>query len=74
VTDGQKCALPTGENLQVLSVLQHFAPELRDHLGRECPRPRPIEFPKLVDYDPDAGRFLYDARYADARPDWTAAT
>jgi NADH:ubiquinone oxidoreductase subunit F (NADH-binding) len=67
VTDGQKCALPTGEKLLVLSVLQHFASELRDHLGRACSRERPVDFPKLVDYDEQAGRFLYDRVHAAGR-------
>jgi NADH:ubiquinone oxidoreductase subunit F (NADH-binding) len=74
VTDGQKCALPTGEQLQVLSVLQHFTAEFRDHLGTECPHPRPIHFPKLVDYDDEAGRFLYDRRYIEKQPDWSSTT
>jgi NADH-quinone oxidoreductase subunit F len=73
VTDGQKCALPTGESLLVQSLLQLFWPEFLEHGSGPCPRPRELRFPKLVDYDEEAGRFLYDERYARKRPDWTYA-
>ncbi len=70
VTDGQKCALPTGTKLVVLSLVQAFADEFAAHVGAECPRPRTLEFPKLVDYDEEAGKFLYDRRYESTTPDW----
>jgi hypothetical protein len=38
------------------------------------PHPRPIRFPKLVDYDDEAGRFLYDRRYAENQPDLSSTT
>ncbi|MGH2757938.1 MAG: NADH-ubiquinone oxidoreductase-F iron-sulfur binding region domain-containing protein [Actinomycetota bacterium] len=70
VTDGQKCALPTGTKLVVLSLVQAFAEEFAAHVGAECPRPRTLGFPKLVDYDEEAGKFLYDRHYGSTRPDW----
>jgi NADH:ubiquinone oxidoreductase subunit F (NADH-binding) len=73
VTDGQRCALPTGESLLVQSAVQLFGDEFAEHLGRGCPRPRPIRVPKLVDFDEAAGRFVYDERYDLKQPDWTYA-
>ncbi len=73
VTDGQRCALPSGEVALVRSAFQSFEDELRSHLGAACPNPRDLPFPKLVDYDEIAGRFTYDERYRDKRPDWTYA-
>lgn len=37
-TDGQKCALPTGESLLIQSLVQVFANEFRGHVGA-CPPP-----------------------------------
>ena len=74
VMDGQKCALPTGTKLVVLSLVQAFADEFAAHVGAECPRPRPLEFPKLVDYDEEAGKFLCDRHYEETSPDWMPVT
>jgi NADH:ubiquinone oxidoreductase subunit F (NADH-binding) len=71
VTDAQRCALPTGETLLVQSVIQMFAPEVAEHFGRPCPRPRELPLPKMVDFDERAGDFIYDERYRYKRPDWT---
>ncbi len=71
VTDGQKCALPTGTKLLTLSLVESFARELASHVSGTCPSPRPIAFPKLVDYDEEAGRFLYDKLYETTSPQWT---
>jgi NADH-quinone oxidoreductase subunit F len=70
-TDGQKCALPTGESLLMQSVVQVFAEEFRAHIGGACPLPRELAFHKLVDWDAAAGRFVYDEAYASKRSDWT---
>jgi hypothetical protein len=71
VTDGQKCALPTGTKLVVLSLIQSFASEFAHHSSSDCPRPRDLEFPKIVDYDDEAGKFLYDRLYETTSPQWT---
>lgn len=71
VTGGQRCALPTGESLLVRSSIRAFEGEFREHLGRSCPRPRELPLPKLVDFDEEGGRFIYDERYRLKRPDWT---
>ncbi len=70
-TDGQKCALPTGESLLMQSVVQVFGEEFLGHLGRTCPLPRELPFHKIVDWDAAALRFDYDAAYASRQPDWT---
>jgi NADH-quinone oxidoreductase subunit F len=70
-TDGQKCALPTGESLLVQSLVQVFGEEFRAHVGGACPLPRLLPFHKIVDWDADAGRFAYDEGYSSRRADWT---
>jgi NADH-quinone oxidoreductase subunit F len=72
-TDGQKCALPTGESLLIQSLVQVFTDEFREHVGAGCPRPRELTFHKIVDRDPATERFVYDAAYGSTRPDWTTA-
>jgi NADH-quinone oxidoreductase subunit F len=71
-TDGQKCALPTGESLLIQSVVQVFGDEFRGHLGTACALPRELTFHKIVGWDAQSGRFRYDVAYAGKRPDWTS--
>jgi NADH-quinone oxidoreductase subunit F len=73
VTDAQRCALPTGETLIAQSAIQVFGSEFAEHFGRGCVRPRDLPLPKIVDFDEDAGDFVYDERYRLKRPDWTYA-
>jgi NADH:ubiquinone oxidoreductase subunit F (NADH-binding) len=73
-TDGQKCALPTGESLLIQSLVQVFANEFRGHVGRACPLPRELVFHKIVDWDAANERFVYDESYERKRPDWTYAS
>jgi NADH-quinone oxidoreductase subunit F len=50
VTDGNRCYLAVQERLVVGSVLATFPDEVDAHLTLgECPRPRPVVLPKLVD-------------------------
>jgi NADH:ubiquinone oxidoreductase subunit F (NADH-binding) len=70
VTDGQKCALPSGTRALALSLIQSFAQEFANH-SEPCPSPRSIQLPKLVDYDEEAGKFLYDLRYEATPHQWT---
>jgi NADH-quinone oxidoreductase subunit F len=70
-TDGQKCALPTGESLLIQSLVQVFADEFRGHIGSSCPLPRELTFHKIVDWDPAVERFVYDETYDHRQPDWT---
>ena len=62
-TDGQKCALPTGESLLMQSVVQVFAEEFRAHVGSPCPLPRDLTFHKIARWDARAGAFRYDAEH-----------
>ncbi|HEX6132061.1 MAG TPA: NADH-ubiquinone oxidoreductase-F iron-sulfur binding region domain-containing protein, partial [Actinomycetota bacterium] len=74
VTDGQKCALPTGESLLMQSLLRTFSAEFEAHAERPCDRHREgLLLPKIVDFDDDAQRFRYDESYARKRADWTFA-
>lgn len=74
VTDGQKCALPTGESLLMQSLLQTFGQEFEEHERRACDRQRDgLLLPKIIEFDEDAGRFRYDDRYALKLADWTFA-
>jgi NADH-quinone oxidoreductase subunit F len=70
-TDGQKCALPTGESLLMQSLVQVFADEFASHIGGSCPLPRELTLHKITDWDQAAGRFLYDPTYASKQADWT---
>jgi NADH:ubiquinone oxidoreductase subunit F (NADH-binding) len=73
VTDGQRCALPTGESLLVQSLYYCFTDEFREHLEAGCAFPRRLDLPKIVDYDEHLGRFVYDRSYSRRQPDWTYA-
>jgi hypothetical protein len=73
VTDGQKCALPTGTSLLTQSFVQVFLREFEEHAGRSCRHPRDLVFPKITDWDETTGRFVYDLRYPKKQPDWTYA-
>jgi NADH-quinone oxidoreductase subunit F len=69
VTDGNRCALPVGEQTLISSLLRLFPEEFAAHLEGPCPRPRPLEFPKLVEIE--NGVAMYDDRYALKRADWS---
>jgi NADH-quinone oxidoreductase subunit F len=70
-TDGQKCALPTGESLLIQSLVQVFAHEFSNHIGHVCPLPRELTFHKIIDWDGATERFVYDQNYEWKQPDWT---
>ncbi|MFN8544948.1 MAG: NADH-ubiquinone oxidoreductase-F iron-sulfur binding region domain-containing protein [Candidatus Binatia bacterium] len=71
VAQGNRCALPVGEQVLVESLLHRFAPEFRAHFGSACPRPRSLVLPKIADLDPATGTVQYDTTQASKRPDWT---
>ena len=71
VTDGNRCYLPVEERLVVASILQAFPEEFVAHLEAECPRRRPLPFPKLADLV--EGQAVYDDRHWLKQPDWTYA-
>ena len=70
VTDGSRCYLAVQEQVVVESILRAFPEEFDAHLdGDACPRPRPLDFPKIVDLAD--GVVTYDARQMRKQPDWT---
>ncbi|MBK5221442.1 MAG: SLBB domain-containing protein [Acidimicrobiia bacterium] len=70
VTDGARCYLAVEEQVMVASMLRAFPDEFDEHLtGGRCPRPRPVELPKLVDLRD--GVATYDRRHHLKQPDWT---
>ena len=71
VTDGNRCYLAVQEQIVVTSLLQAFDDEVAEHLGGECPRPRELPFPKLVDLVD--GEAVLDRAHIRKRPDWTFA-
>ena len=61
-TDGQKCALPTGESLLMQSVVQVFGDEFRAHVRRAVPAaPATSRSTRSPDGTPRPGRSVYDA-------------
>ncbi|MBY5160995.1 NADH-ubiquinone oxidoreductase-F iron-sulfur binding region domain-containing protein [Salsipaludibacter albus] len=73
VTDLQRCALPTGEQLLVVSLLESFTEEVRDHLGTPCWSERDPMVPKITDVDLATGEVTFDPTYHRKREDWTYA-
>ena len=70
VTDGNRCFLPVQEQRLVASILRSFPEEFAAHIEHgSCPRPRPLEFPKLVDLH--GGTAVVDEAFWRKRPDWT---
>lgn len=70
VTDGNRCFLPVQEQRLVASILRAFPEEFAAHIEHgSCPRPRPLEFPKLVDLHD--GTAVVDEAFWRKRPDWT---
>lgn len=73
VTDQARCALPTGMQLLVASLLEDFADEVTDHLGTSCWSDRAPLVPKIADVDIDSGEVTFDPDYHRKRDDWTYA-
>ena len=68
--DANRCALPMGLVNQVQSFIQCFP----DHFPHEkCPGHTDIPFPKVKDWDAEAGRFILDDRIMRKLPDWSYA-
>ena len=70
MTDANRCALGSGEQAVVSSVLRAFPEDVAAHLeGTARPGPAPL-VPLVKDLLPD-GTVLYDERHRRKRPDWT---
>ena len=59
VTDANRCGLGAGAQNLVVGLLGLFSADLLVHVGAGCPTPGESRLPQLVDYLPDAGRFVY---------------
>lgn len=68
--DQNRCALPMGEVNLVQSFINCF-PERFPH--NDCPGHTDIPFPKVKDWDAEAGRFILDERIMRKLPDWSYA-
>lgn len=73
VTDQNRCYLPVGEQLMVLSVLERFGGEVADHLGQPCWSERDPVIPKIESLDLETGEVQFDPDYARKLPDWSYA-
>ncbi len=73
VTDQARCALPTGAQLLVASLLEDFADEVADHLATPCWSTREPLIPKIADVDLDTGVVTFDPDYHRKQDDWTYA-
>ena len=72
VTDGNRCYLAVQEREVVDSIVVAFTDEFAEHIDLgQCPRPRPVPLPKLVDLRD--GTAVYDDRHQFKQPDWTYA-
>lgn len=63
VTDANRCGLGSAQRNVAAGVLTSFGDQVVEHLDHGCRSPRPVALPKLLDYDEEAGRFVYDVDY-----------
>lgn len=73
VTDGNRCYLPIEEVRLIESLLNAFPEDIERHLDGSCERRHDLPVPKILGFDDDSGRFLFDERQELKRPDWTYA-
>ena len=67
VTDANRCGLGAGEQALVAGLFRLFPEVVADHVGRGCTSTRDVPIPKIVDWLPEAGRFVYDTSYFSRR-------
>ncbi len=70
VTDANRCYLGAEEQRVVGSVLDRFPEDFGAHLTGSCDLRHDVLVPKIVDFD-ETGRFVFDHRQLQKRPDWT---
>ncbi|MGH8906567.1 MAG: NADH-ubiquinone oxidoreductase-F iron-sulfur binding region domain-containing protein [Egibacteraceae bacterium] len=73
VTDGNRCYLPVGAALTVMSTLERFADEFIAHLGVASDPDVAVDVPKILDLDHATGEVAYDLDYRRKRSDWSYA-
>jgi len=67
VTDANRCGLGAGERDLSAGALRLFTDEVLAHINQPCRSSRDLRLPKVVDWLPEAGRFIYDDRYFEWR-------
>jgi NADH-quinone oxidoreductase subunit F len=73
VTDQNRCYLPVGEQLMVMSCLERYADEFGAHLGSPCPSDRDVPVPKIEHLDLETGEVVFDPDYHRKQTDWSYA-
>lgn len=63
VTDANRCGLGAGERALAAGVMRFYLDEVLEHLGQGCWSDRHVNVPKMVDWTPGTGRFVYDEGY-----------
>ena len=63
VTDANRCGLGAGARALVGGLLREFAGHVADHIDGRCSADGALPLAKLVDYLPEAGRFVLDDGY-----------
>lgn len=63
VTDANRCGLGAGERALAAGLLRLYTDEVVAHLEGGCPSERVLLLPKMTDWLPEEGRFLYDEGY-----------
>ena len=58
VTDANRCGLGAGARALVDGLLRSFPEHVAEHLDGQCSLPRDLGLAKLVDFLPEAGRFV----------------
>jgi NADH-quinone oxidoreductase subunit F len=71
VADGNRCFLAVEEQQVVSSILRRFPEDVVAHEEGRCNLRHDLVVPKIVDFD--GNDFVYDAKQARKRPDWTYA-
>jgi NADH-quinone oxidoreductase subunit F len=68
---GNRCYLPVQASLLLPSLLKRFGGEFEAQARDRAASSEPFLIPKLVDFDPEKGAFVYDELQPLKRPDWT---
>lgn len=66
-----RCYLPVQGSILIPSLVESFPEQFRVDVGSRVGAQEPYLLPKIVDFDPEAGRFVYDHRQPFKQFDWT---
>ncbi len=68
---GNRCYLPVQGSILLPSLMRRFAGEFTDQIANAAEPVAEWQVPKIVDYDEEAHRFVYDQKQPLKEPDWT---